>query len=115
MSERESVYEQRLLLGLPWHCSRRPTTKRTGVDREVAWTFTTTVLHTPDALQSFQVTNGLLRNDTTYEQLCVQYEKAYANHACECCIELLERGGRRLCAGSAPWLQAWKEKPSKVE
>ena len=47
---------------------------------------------TPPNLQTFTVTDGVLENNETYEQLCIQYERAYAEDACDCCIDLAATG-----------------------
>ena len=89
---RDDSYEQRLLFGLPWHCPKRPATSRKRGQPEVTWTFATHAPNTPCELQSFEVTNGVLADNGSYEQLCIQYEHAYADFACECCIDLVEAG-----------------------
>ena len=90
--DQDAFYEQRLLLGLPWHCPKRPASSRREGRRVVSWTFTTSAPSTPSHLQSFTVTDGILNDNTTYDQLCVQYERAHIDFACECCIDLAATG-----------------------
>ena len=50
---REAFFQQRLLLGLPWHCVPKPKTRQRSRDKDVTWTFTTTAPHIPVELESF--------------------------------------------------------------
>ena len=45
--DRADFYEQRLLLGLPWHCPKRPQTSRRRGQTEVTWTSATHAPNTP--------------------------------------------------------------------
>ena len=67
--KREAFYEQRLLLGLPWHCTAPPVTAWVRQEKRVTWTFHTGAPHTPGELASFSVTNGQLAEEGTYEGL----------------------------------------------
>ena len=44
--------------------------------------------NTPADLRSFTVATGVLAGNASYEQLCIQYEHAYADYTCECCLQV---------------------------
>ena len=87
---RESYYEQKLLLGLPWHCYKKPAKVFRNNESGTRWFFQTEAPYTPEDLQRFTMMDRALDKDgETFENMCLRFEQAYAADArgllCECC------------------------------
>ena len=110
---REAFYEQRLLLGLPWFCNASPGHWRVGGTTKPCWTFTTPAPEVPPELKTFSMIERRLEHDATFEQLCLNYENAFAEYSCECCEGKPpldpETGARRdkcrVCVHALGWHQ----------
>ena len=77
------------MLGLPWHCHKKPLTGPRNQGNGARCFFTTAAPNTPDRLRQFTMTGRSLDADTTFEDMCVAFEQAYAQDPtglfCECC------------------------------
>ena len=94
---RESYYEQKLLLALPWNCVDRPKQRTDAAGlTHTTWLFQTTAPDTPEHLQTIEITDGMLSDNETFEQLCKAYETAYEEYVCECCLGMEPHGGDAL-------------------
>ena len=92
---RERFYEQRLLFGLPWHCSQKPEDVRQESRILKRWSFSTHLEenishedldeHLPPARRRFSITGGELDDHQSFEQICCMYEDALVPWSCECC------------------------------
>ena len=84
---REAFYEQRLLLGLPWHCPRKPSFEGAPPHTKSRWTFETAALHTPEMLRKFTMVDRVVEDSKTMEEMCVAFETEYASkdRCCPCC------------------------------
>ena len=89
--KREAFYEQRLLLGLPWHCKERPIAVGEGAPR-VEWRFVCAP-PSPEELGGAQLPEQELRlfsdDVVSFEQLCADNEKEFCKTehdlVCACC------------------------------
>ncbi len=74
---RESYYEQKLLLGLPWHCYKKPAKVSRNNETGTRWFFQTDAPYTPEDLQRFTMTDRALDKDgETFENMCLRIEQA---------------------------------------
>ena len=86
--KREDYYEQRLLEGLPWFCVDGPS-KRQADDDAPTWLFDCHPCEDlPDnfrfATRDRQVLDDGF-NETSFEQLCLRFERGLTEHMCGCC------------------------------
>ncbi len=111
----EAFYEQRLLLGLPWHCAEKPSFEGEPPHVKSRWTFATTAPHTPEELRTFTMCDRTLDNNLTMEGLCLKFEAAYraADVCCPCCEDSGDQCesckhalGWHICAKDVAELQA---------
>ena len=100
---REAFYEQQLLQGLPWHCYKKPGTVSVGGHETTQWFFQTDAPFTPEALQRFSMTERCLDAATSFEDMCLAFERAYAGNVegvlCECC----QTRGCEACKHATGW------------
>ena len=75
--------------GLPWHFYKKPGTGRVGARETTRWFFETDAPFTPEPLRRFSVTERRLDTSTTFEDMSLAFERAYAANVdgvlCECC------------------------------
>lgn len=90
-TKREAFYEQKLLLGLPWHCPERPRAVENG---EAEWLFVWTPPPPEDlggAVLPEQELRLVPECAVSFEQACADLEKEFCKHdhalVCECCAE----------------------------
>ena len=108
---RELYYEQKLLQGMPWHCDKKPMGVSTvGNEKELKWTFTTTVpnrqVQIRDSLREFSMVGRTPEDGETFEQKCVNMERAFSReNECQCCA----LGGCRTCLYAEGWHQCEKD------
>ena len=100
-TKREAFYEQKLLLGLPWHCPVRPTAVE-GAEPE--WRFVWTP-PSPVELGGVVLPDQELRlapdHAVSFEQACADLEKELCKHEhdliCACCTENLTDSVCKAC------------------
>ena len=101
--DKDAFYEQKLLLGLPWHCHRKPLTGQKHANNAARWFFETSAPNTPERLRRFSMTGRNLDASSTFEEMCVAFEQAYAQDPtgllCECCQE----AGCESCKHALGW------------
>ena len=87
----------------PWHWYKKPGTVRVGAHETTQWFFETDAPATPDSLRRFSMTERCLDAGTTFEDLCVAFERAYAANVdgvlCECC----HSRGCEACKHATGW------------
>ena len=101
--DKDAFYEQKLLLGLPWHCHRKPLTGQKHPNNAARWFFETSAPNAPERLRRFSMTGRNLDASSTFEEMCVAFEQAYAQDPtgllCECCQE----AGCESCKHALGW------------
>ena len=96
---RESFYEMKLLLGLPWHCPSLPEVDEEGKQE---WTFR--VDFDPADFGGSEMEPLMLklgREDVSFEMICNTLETKFCDHhlglVCACCTEELREGPCPQC------------------
>ena len=73
----------------PWYCYKEPGTVGVGGHDTTQWFFETDAPFIPEALHRFSMTERCLDAATSFEDMCLAFERAYAANVegvlCECC------------------------------
>jgi len=116
--KREAFYEQKLLLGLPWHCPAKPTM---AVGSEPVWRFVWTP-PSAEELGGVVLPQQDLRlapdRAVSFEHVCAELEKEICKHdhdlVCECCAETLTDSVCPACCHAVGFHRCQNQNPNNV-
>ena len=85
------------------HCHKKPRTVRVAGREATRWFFETAAPCIPEELMRFSMTERGLDAETTFEAMCLAFERAYAGNPdgvlCECC----QSPGCEVCKHATGW------------
>ena len=85
------------------HCHKKPRTVRVAGREATRWFFETAAPYIPEELMRFSMTERSLDAETTFEAMCLAFERAYAGNPdgvlCECC----QSPGCEVCKHATRW------------
>ena len=100
--ERESFYEQRLFVGLPWYCDSKPEVRTLTGDKQIVVWRLKWHKPSPDSIngavlddETLEITNRPKSTDVSFEVACKLFERKFADPEldllCPCCVgDLME-------------------------
>ena len=106
--ERESFYEQRLWIGLPWYCDTKPAVRMLEDDKQaMAWTLKWRK-PLPEEIngarlddETLELTNQPKLNGISFEVICKHFERTFADPEldllCPCCSESIAESPCAQC------------------